>query len=75
MQKVRAGYQNNGRIINISIGEVFVDRTAIATGKVKGRLGWTPLHLATYFGHSKVAEALLKAGAGMRVELSRAGKA
>nr|XP_034832356.1 oxysterol-binding protein-related protein 1-like [Maniola hyperantus] len=32
-------------------------------GKSKSNLGWTPLHLATYFGHREVVEALMYAGA------------
>ncbi|XP_037911232.1 oxysterol-binding protein-related protein 1 isoform X2 [Hermetia illucens] len=32
-------------------------------GKSKSNLGWTPLHLATYFGHRTVMEVLLTAGA------------
>lgn len=32
-------------------------------GKSKSNHGWTPLHLASYFGHKDVVEALLKAGA------------
>ncbi|XP_029905484.1 oxysterol-binding protein-related protein 1 isoform X2 [Myripristis murdjan] len=32
-------------------------------GKSKSNLGWTPLHLACYFGHKNVVEELLKAGA------------
>ncbi|KAG7310362.1 hypothetical protein JYU34_003135 [Plutella xylostella] len=32
-------------------------------GQSKSNLGWTPLHLATYFGHADVVRALLEAGA------------
>ncbi|CAN7998776.1 unnamed protein product [Ixodes hexagonus] len=32
-------------------------------GKQKANLGWTPLHLACYFGHFDVAEILLEHGA------------
>ncbi|KAI1290445.1 Oxysterol-binding protein-related protein 1 [Halotydeus destructor] len=32
-------------------------------GKHKSNFGWTPLHLASYFGHAKVAEMLLEKGA------------
>ncbi|KAG1945785.1 oxysterol-binding protein-related protein 1 [Pimephales promelas] len=32
-------------------------------GKSKSNHGWTPLHLASYFGHTDVVEELLKAGA------------
>nr|XP_024214050.1 oxysterol-binding protein-related protein 1-like [Halyomorpha halys] len=32
-------------------------------GKSKSNLGWTPLHLATYFGHKEVIELLIEAGA------------
>ncbi|XP_040210015.1 oxysterol-binding protein-related protein 1 isoform X2 [Rana temporaria] len=36
-------------------------------GKRKSNLGWTPLHLACYFGHREVVEELLKAGADICV--------
>lgn len=29
-------------------------------GRSKSNLGWTPLHLACYFGHKQVVEDLLK---------------
>lgn len=32
-------------------------------GRSKSNLGWTPLHLACYFGHRQVVQDLLKAGA------------
>ncbi|KAI1891375.1 hypothetical protein AGOR_G00143170 [Albula goreensis] len=36
-------------------------------GKSKCNLGWTPLHLACYFGHKGVVEELLKAGADVNL--------
>ncbi|XP_060099880.1 oxysterol-binding protein-related protein 1 isoform X2 [Heteronotia binoei] len=36
-------------------------------GRSKSNLGWTPLHLACYFGHTSVVEDLLKAGAEVNV--------
>lgn len=30
-------------------------------------MGWTPLHLATYFGHLDIAEVLLMSGANPNV--------
>ncbi|KAM9384456.1 oxysterol-binding protein-related protein 1 isoform 2-T2 [Pholidichthys leucotaenia] len=36
-------------------------------GKSKSNLGWTPLHLACYFGHKHVVEELLKAGADLNL--------
>nr|XP_053654669.1 oxysterol-binding protein-related protein 1-like [Cherax quadricarinatus]XP_053654670.1 oxysterol-binding protein-related protein 1-like [Cherax quadricarinatus]XP_053654671.1 oxysterol-binding protein-related protein 1-like [Cherax quadricarinatus] len=41
-------------------------------GKTKINQGWTPLHLASYFGHREVAEALLRHGAEID-ELNDAG--
>lgn len=34
--------------------------TPLFTGKSKANLGWTPLHLGAYFGHSEVVRALLE---------------
>ncbi|XP_048363619.1 oxysterol-binding protein-related protein 1 isoform X2 [Sphaerodactylus townsendi] len=36
-------------------------------GRSKSNLGWTPLHLACYFGHTGVVKDLLKAGAEVNV--------
>ncbi|XP_011472023.1 oxysterol-binding protein-related protein 1 isoform X1 [Oryzias latipes] len=36
-------------------------------GKSKSNLGWTPLHLACYFGHKEVVKELLKAGADVNL--------
>ncbi|CAG10951.1 unnamed protein product, partial [Tetraodon nigroviridis] len=36
-------------------------------GRKKSNLGWTPLHLASYFGHKDVVEELLKAGADVNL--------
>ena len=33
-------------------------------GKHKSNLGWSPLHLAAYFGHKNVVEELLKVRSG-----------
>lgn len=37
-------------------------------GESKSNSGWSPLHLASYFGHKQVVEELLKAGADMNVQ-------
>lgn len=44
----------------------------LGTGKTKSNQGWTPLHLASYFGHRDVAEVLLQNGASLD-ELNDAG--
>ncbi|XP_045625441.1 oxysterol-binding protein-related protein 1 [Procambarus clarkii] len=41
-------------------------------GKTKSNQGWTPLHLASYFGHGGVVEVLLQHGAAID-ELNDAG--
>ncbi|KAL0966156.1 hypothetical protein UPYG_G00291610 [Umbra pygmaea] len=37
-------------------------------GKTKASAGWTPIHLACYFGHKNVVEELLKAGADVNLQ-------
>ncbi|KAH9527824.1 Oxysterol-binding protein- protein 1 [Dermatophagoides farinae] len=37
-------------------------------GTVKANFGWSPLHLATYFGHYEVVEILLKNGADVNIQ-------
>ncbi|TFK12319.1 MAGUK p55 subfamily member 7 [Platysternon megacephalum] len=49
----------------IDKGEVVVDINC--KGRSKSNLGWTPLHLACYFGHGNVVKDLLKAGAEVNV--------
>uniref|UniRef100_A0A8D2MH86 Oxysterol-binding protein n=1 Tax=Zonotrichia albicollis TaxID=44394 RepID=A0A8D2MH86_ZONAL len=46
-------------------GEVSFDINC--KGRSKSNMGWTPLHLACYFGHAVVVEDLLKAGADVNV--------
>uniref|UniRef100_A0A8C2TBW0 Oxysterol-binding protein-related protein 1 n=1 Tax=Coturnix japonica TaxID=93934 RepID=A0A8C2TBW0_COTJA len=46
-------------------GEVIFDINC--KGRSKSNMGWTPLHLACYFGHAVVVEDLLKAGADVNV--------
>uniref|UniRef100_A0AAY4DTD3 Oxysterol-binding protein n=1 Tax=Denticeps clupeoides TaxID=299321 RepID=A0AAY4DTD3_9TELE len=52
-------------LLSISKGEAKIDINC--KGKSKSNLGWTPLHLACYFGHTHVVEELLKAGAEMNL--------
>lgn len=37
-------------------------------GESKANFGWTPLHLASYFGHKNVAEVLLNHGADVDIQ-------
>nr|XP_047936007.1 oxysterol-binding protein-related protein 1 isoform X1 [Anser cygnoides] len=46
-------------------GEIIFDINC--KGRSKSNMGWTPLHLACYFGHAVVVEDLLKAGADVNV--------
>uniref|UniRef100_A0A3P9HCL4 Oxysterol-binding protein n=1 Tax=Oryzias latipes TaxID=8090 RepID=A0A3P9HCL4_ORYLA len=56
VQRLLSSQLKEGRQININ-----------CKGKSKSNLGWTPLHLACYFGHKKVVEELLKAGADVNL--------
>uniref|UniRef100_A0A669QZ27 Oxysterol-binding protein n=1 Tax=Phasianus colchicus TaxID=9054 RepID=A0A669QZ27_PHACC len=49
----------------MSKGEIIFDINC--KGRSKSNMGWTPLHLACYFGHAVVVEDLLKAGADVNV--------
>ncbi|XP_021244285.1 oxysterol-binding protein-related protein 1 isoform X2 [Numida meleagris] len=49
----------------MSKGEIIFDINC--KGRSKSNMGWTPLHLACYFGHAVVVEDLLKAGAEVNV--------
>ncbi|XP_063307535.1 oxysterol-binding protein-related protein 1 isoform X2 [Pelobates fuscus] len=51
---------------NIRKGQMVVNINC--KGKSKSNLGWTPLHLACYFGHVPVVEHLLKAGADLNIQ-------
>ncbi|XP_069076132.1 oxysterol-binding protein-related protein 1 isoform X1 [Pleurodeles waltl] len=50
---------------NSKLGEVVININC--KGRSKSNLGWTPLHLACYFGHRPVVEDLLQAGAEVNV--------
>lgn len=60
---------------DISLVNEFLHRLAKNTikfdinckGKNKSNYGWTALHLASYFGHKAVVEALLNYGADVNV--------
>ncbi|PNF37144.1 hypothetical protein B7P43_G00419 [Cryptotermes secundus] len=52
VQELLSARQENKIILDIS-----------CKGRSKSNLGWTPLHLSTYFGHRSVAEQLLAHGA------------
>lgn len=45
----------------LRLGEVSVDLPS------SSRAGWTALHLASFYGHLRVVESLLKAGANLEV--------
>uniref|UniRef100_A0A670Y7J6 Oxysterol-binding protein n=1 Tax=Pseudonaja textilis TaxID=8673 RepID=A0A670Y7J6_PSETE len=50
---------------NMKKGEIIFDINC--KGRSKSNFGWTPLHLACYFGHTNVVKDLLEAGADVNV--------
>ncbi|XP_035268592.1 oxysterol-binding protein-related protein 1 isoform X2 [Anguilla anguilla] len=63
-------FLRNARNGNLQGIQKLLTRTRIninCKGKSKSNFGWTPLHLACYFGHRDVVEELLKAGADMNL--------
>ncbi|KFM58288.1 hypothetical protein X975_25014, partial [Stegodyphus mimosarum] len=46
-------------------GQIYLDINC--KGEQKSNHGWTPLHLASYFGHAKIADLLIKYGADVNV--------
>lgn len=53
-------YCNHNKSILFSIFNFVYYYTISLSGKHKSNLGWSPLHLAAYFGHIDVVEKLLQ---------------
>lgn len=64
-----------GNINHSMLVYVYNAGCTVFLGKSKSNLGWTPLHLACYFGHKDVVEELLKVCAVFGCSYKRNGRA
>uniref|UniRef100_A0A2R5LBQ6 Oxysterol-binding protein n=1 Tax=Ornithodoros turicata TaxID=34597 RepID=A0A2R5LBQ6_9ACAR len=67
---LQASRSGKCQVVKDLLGRAFTGSLALdvnCKGTQKANLGWTPLHLACYFGHFDVAELLLNHGANVDV--------
>ncbi|XP_053098942.1 oxysterol-binding protein-related protein 1 isoform X3 [Hemicordylus capensis] len=67
LHNARNGYSEEVRQLLETVDKGEVTFNINCKGRSKSNLGWTPLHLACYFGHTNVVKDLLKAGAEVNV--------